>query len=88
MRTVTSLTGYKHTDEAMLKMLKTFEYKSNHPMYGKKHKDSVFKLISKPGKLNSMFGQQHSYISKQKISDSLIRHLNRVGIYNINDSLI
>ena len=33
MRTATSLEGYKHTDQAKLKMLKRFENKSNHPMY-------------------------------------------------------
>lgn len=37
MKTATSLLGYKHTDEAKLKMLKRFEDKSNHPMYGKSH---------------------------------------------------
>ncbi len=35
MRTATSLEGYKHTDEAKLKMLKRYHNKSNHPMYGK-----------------------------------------------------
>lgn len=32
MKTATSLIGYKHTNEAKLKMLKIFEDKSNHPM--------------------------------------------------------
>lgn len=31
MRTATSITGYKYTDEAKLNMLKRFEDKSNHP---------------------------------------------------------
>lgn len=39
MRTATSLEGYKHTDEAKLKMLKRFDNKSNHPMYGKTHNE-------------------------------------------------
>ena len=52
MRTATSIEGYKHTDEAKLKMLKRFENKSNHPRYGKSHKEETLKLISKPGELN------------------------------------
>lgn len=48
MKTATSLLGYKHTDEAKLKMLKRFEDKSNHPMYGKSHTIDARKLISKP----------------------------------------
>lgn len=48
MRTATSLTGYKHTDEAKLKMLKWYEDKSNHPMYGKTHSALARMLISKP----------------------------------------
>ncbi|UKA47918.1 hypothetical protein D8B26_M00060 (mitochondrion) [Coccidioides posadasii str. Silveira] len=30
-----SMSGYKHTEEAVLKMKKRFENKENHPMYGK-----------------------------------------------------
>ena len=55
MRTATSLEGYKHTDEAKLKMLKRFENKSNHPLYAKTHMEETLKLISKPGELNPMF---------------------------------
>lgn len=33
MKTATSIEGYKHTNQAKLKMLKRFENKSNHPMY-------------------------------------------------------
>ena len=43
MRTATSLTGYKQTDEAISKMLKRFKDKSNHAMYGKTHNDRVRK---------------------------------------------
>ena len=60
MMTATSLKGYKHTNEAKLKMLKRYESKCNHPMYGKTHKKETLKLISKPGSLNVMFGKQHS----------------------------
>lgn len=62
MRTATSLTGYKYTDEAKLKMLNRFEYKSNHPIYGKKHKYITLNMI-KPGVLNPMVGK-HSYTTK------------------------
>lgn len=37
-----------------------FKDKVNHPMFGKKHTDDVLKFISKPGKLNPMFGMTHS----------------------------
>lgn len=67
----TSLLGYKHTDEAKLKMLKRFEDKSNHPMYGKSHTIDARKLISKPGELNPMFGKKHSEASKEAISSKL-----------------
>ena len=75
MRTATSLTGYKHTDEAKLKMLKRLEDKSNHPMYGKKHTNETLKLISKPGELNPMLGKQHSEVTKMIISDKLSKHV-------------
>ena len=88
MRTATSLEGYKHTDEAKLKMLKRFENKSNHPMYGKTHKEETLKLISKPGQLNPMFGKQHSEETKKKISDRISKHRNGVGIYDLNNNLI
>lgn len=55
MRTATSIEGYKHTDEAKLKMLKRFDNKSNHLIHGKSHKEETLKLINKPGELNPMF---------------------------------
>lgn len=88
MRPATNITGCKHTDEAKLNMLKRYVDKSNLPMYGKKHRDNVLKLISKPGELNPMFGKQHSDITKQKISNKLSKHPNGVGIYDLNDNLI
>nr|YP_010317390.1 hypothetical protein MRV96_mgp44 [Ciborinia camelliae]UNB14715.1 hypothetical protein [Ciborinia camelliae] len=42
-QTATSSTGYKHTDEAKLKMLRWYENKSNHPMFGKTH--SAFRRV-------------------------------------------
>lgn len=65
MKTATSLTGYKHTEEAICKMLKRFLFleKSNPAIYGKTHKHTVRKLISKPGILNPMFGKQDSEVT-------------------------
>lgn len=88
MRTATSLTGYKHTDEAKLKMLKWYEDKSNHPMFGKTHSAEARMLISKPGELNPMFGKEHSILTKQKISDRMSKYPEGVGVYDLNDNLI
>jgi group I intron endonuclease len=85
MRIATSFEGYKHTDEAKLKMLYRFKDKSNHPMYGKKHTEESLKLISKPGELNPMYGKLHSKETKGKISDKVS---NGVGIYDLNYNLI
>jgi len=83
MRIATSLEGYKHTDEAKLKMLNRFKDKSNHPMYGKKHTEETLKLISKPGELNPMYGKLHSEETKKKISDRMSKHPYGVGIYDL-----
>nr|NP_074961.1 orf261 [Podospora anserina] len=88
MRTATSIEGYKHTDEAKLKMLNRFKDKSNHPMYGKKHTEQTLKLISKLGELNPMYGKLHSEETKKKISNSMSKHPYGVGIYDLDDNLI
>ena len=54
----TSLTGYKHTELARLKMCNRFINKENHPFFGKHHDDKTKSLISKPGSLNLMFGKK------------------------------
>lgn len=41
-------------------MLKSFEVKSNQPMYGKTQDKETLNLISKPCKFNAMSGKQHS----------------------------
>ena len=56
----TSMLGYKHTEEARLKMVEFLKDKENHPMFGKKHTKEALSLISKPGELNPMFGKKHS----------------------------
>jgi group I intron endonuclease len=88
MKTATSIEGYKHTDEAKLKMLKRYETKYNHPMYDKKHRTDSLALISKSGELNPMFGKQHSDITKEKISNKLSKFIDGIGIYDLNDNLI
>jgi group I intron endonuclease len=88
MRTAISLTGYKHTRDAKLKMSKRFKDKYNHPMFGKRHSKQLLKLISKPSKLNPMFGKKHSELTKEKISDKMSKHPNGVGIYDLNNNLL
>ena len=88
MSTATDITGYKHTDKAKIKMSKRFEEKRNHPFFGKSHSKESLLLISKPGKLNPMFGKVHSALSKKRISDKLSKHPYGVGIYDLNDNLI
>lgn len=82
--------GYKHTDEAKKKMIERLKDKLNHPMFGKKHNEEALKLISKPGKLNPMFGAQapHSEETKKAISLKKSKYLNGVGIFDLNDNLI
>ena len=48
----TSSLGYKHTEEARLKMVDYYKDKNNHPMFGKTHTEEALGLISKPGELN------------------------------------
>lgn len=74
MKTASSLTGYKHTEEAICKILKRFKDKSNHAIYGKTHNHTVRKLISKPGILNPMFGKQDSEVTLKSISDKISKH--------------
>ena len=41
----TSMLGYKHTQQALLKMVERFKVKKNHPMFGKTHTNQARKLI-------------------------------------------
>lgn len=83
-----SITGYKHTDEAKSKMVKRYENKENHPMFGKSHTEEALALISKPGELNPMFGRKHSEVTKDKISSKLSKYPLGVGIYDLDGNLI
>ncbi|GAA5114496.1 hypothetical protein GCM10023339_20280 [Alloalcanivorax gelatiniphagus] len=55
--TATSSLGYKHTEEARLKLVEHYKDKSHHPMLGQTHTKEALSLISKPGELNPMFGK-------------------------------
>jgi len=83
-----NMSGYKHTEEAILKMIKRFENKENHPMYGKKHTEDALALISKPGELNPMFGKKHSEETKAKQSEKNSKYPLGVGIFDLDDHLI
>lgn len=54
-----SLSGYKHTEEAIANLKKRFLDPNNHPMFGKTHSQESKILISKQGELNPMFGRKH-----------------------------
>jgi hypothetical protein len=43
--------GYKHTPDAIAKMVARFSDKTKHPFYGKKHTEETKELIAKPGAL-------------------------------------
>jgi group I intron endonuclease len=79
-----SMLGYKHTIKAINKMKLRFKDKTNHPMFGKKHDSFALSKISKPGKLNPMFGKTHSIETKLKIS--LSKSKVSVGLYDANNS--
>lgn len=60
--------------------------KTKHPMYGKIHDSFALSKISKPGKLNPMFGKTHSIETKLKMS--LSKSKVSVGLYDTNNNLI
>lgn len=88
MRNATSLEGYKHTDEAKEKMVKRFENKMNHPLFGKHHNEKSKSLISKPGALNPMFGKTHSEDTKDLMRSKKKKYSNGVGLYDLDNKLI
>ncbi|KAG0122680.1 GIY-YIG endonuclease [Tuber indicum] len=67
-KTATSLEGYKHTEEAKLKMAR--------------------ELISKPGKLNPMYGKKHSESTKAKMSTKKNKYPLGVSIYDLDYNLV
>lgn len=64
-REASNMLGYKHTDEAIQKMIERYKDKTNHPMFGENHSEEVLKSISKPGELNPMFGKKHNDKTKE-----------------------
>lgn len=44
-REASSMLGYKHTDAAIQKMIQRFKDSTNHPMFGKKHKEETKELM-------------------------------------------
>ena len=87
-KTATSMLGYKHTEEALLKMIERYKNKENHPFFGKTHTEEAKKLISKPGKENPMFGRKHSEATKLLISRNMSRYPGGVGLYSLNNNLL
>lgn len=49
-------------------MVEYYKDKNNHPMFGKTHTKEALALISKPGKLNPMYGIKHSEVAKASMS--------------------
>ena len=86
--TATSSLGYKHTEEARLKMVNHYKDKNNHPMFGKTHSEEALALISKPGELNPMFGKKHSEATKASMSKKKNKYPLGVGIFDLDDNLI
>ena len=86
--TATSSLGYKHTEEARLKMVDYYKCKINHPMFGKTHTEEALALISKPGELNLMFGKKHSEATKAAMSEKKNKYPLGVGIYDLDNNLI
>lgn len=92
----TSSLGYKHTEEARLKMVEHYKDKSNHPMFGKTHTKEALTLISKPGDLNSMFvlssglgaAKKPSEAIKSVMSDKKKNYPLGVGIYDLEYNFI
>lgn len=88
LENASSSEGYKHTDEAIKKMVKRLEDKTNHPFWGKHHDDKTKSLISKPGLLNPMFGKTHSEETKNIMRSKKVKYPNGVGIYDLDNNLI
>ena len=53
---------------------------------GKHHNDESKSLISKPGKLNPMFGKTHNENTKNLMS--IKKSIRPLGLYDVNNNLI
>jgi len=77
--------GYKHTKEAIAKMVARLADKTNHPMYGQTHTAETRFRISKPGAANPMFGKTQSALTRSLIS---AKHSNPLNVYDVNGVLV
>jgi group I intron endonuclease len=57
-------------------------------MFGKNHTKESLALNSKPGKLNPMYGREHSEITRAILSLKKNKHTLGVGIYDLKGNLI
>lgn len=80
MRNATSLEGYKHTEAAKIKMIQRFSDKTKHPFWNKHHTEKSKLLISKPGKLNPMYGKTHTIQTRELIKSKKKKYVGGVGI--------
>jgi len=87
-RISTSMLGYIHTEQALLKMIDRFKIKENHPMYGKTHTDETKNLIKKLGRNNPIYGKKHTEATKLLMSQNKKKYPFGVGIYDLNFNLI
>lgn len=87
-RTATSLSGYKHTTKAILKMKKDLVIKRITQCTVKNHSVQTKNLISQRTKrtLNPMYGKNNTENTKQILS--LLKSKNIVELYDINMNLL
>lgn len=81
-----SMIGYKHTAEAIAKMIERFQDKTNHPMFGKTHSPETKAKMSRPGSLNSRYGVKLSQETKNLISKA--RSKRPVFIFDLEGNLV
>lgn len=81
----TSMLGYKHTPEAIKKMVDRFSDSTKHPFFGKTHTEASRKLISKPGELNPMYGKTHSDETRSLLSKQKSRP---VYLFDVNNNFV
>lgn len=71
-----------------MNMIQRFVDKSNHPFWNKHHTEESKLLISKPGRLNSMYGKTHKIQTKELIRSKRKIYAEGVGIYDLNNNLV
>jgi len=81
-----SMLGYKHTKQAIEKMISRFANKINHSMFGKTHDKVTLNLRSKPGELNPIFRKTQSESTKNLMS--IKKSIRLLGLYDENSDII